>query len=164
MSYRARLDPIPLQPGTAKKSGDHLFDLMVRFFDDMAAIVRGEVSLVMAAVTEEQFIYLGGEFDYEYAVRHLFHAPTYLRRLGHLINVIAVFDVYFAGDPKQRLGSLLASYNRLCADSDNPSLHVARNHYAAQLAAIEQAGERWTRLRNADLTTSALNAAPVPGE
>jgi hypothetical protein len=57
------------------------------------AIVRREVSLVMPAPTEEQFIYLSGEYDYEHAVRDLFITSNHLRRLGHLIHVIAVFDV-----------------------------------------------------------------------
>jgi hypothetical protein len=58
MSYRARLDPIPLQPGTAK-SGDHLLDLMVRFLNDMPTIVRSEVSRVMAVVESEGASRLG---------------------------------------------------------------------------------------------------------
>jgi hypothetical protein len=68
----------------------------------------------------------------------------------------------FAGDPKQRLGSLLASYNQLCATSDNLALHLARDRCAAQLAAIERARARWTQLRETDLTTSALKATLVP--
>lgn len=79
-----------------------------------------------------------------------------------MIHVIAVFDVYSAGDPKQRLAAPLARYNQLCATSKNPALHAARDHCAMQLTAIEEAKSSWTRLRQTDLTALALNNALVP--
>lgn len=53
---------------------DLLLEQLVRYFNDVPSIVRGELSLVMAALTEEQFLYVGGEFDYEYAVQRFFSA------------------------------------------------------------------------------------------
>jgi hypothetical protein len=158
MRSDAIIDPIAV-PAI---SGDRLLDLLIAFFNDRPNVVRGEVSLVMAALWEEKFIFLNEEFDYEYAVRGLFNAPTRLRRLGNLINVIAVFDVYFSGDPELRLGSLLARYNQLCGTRKDPALEAARDRCAGQLAAIQCARDGWRRLRNAELTTAALSAALVP--
>jgi hypothetical protein len=161
MQNDAILDSISAQGGAAI-SGDRLLDFLIRFFNGQPDVVRGEVSLVMAALSEEKFIYLNEEFDYEYAVRGLFSAQTHFRRLGNLINAVAVFDVYFAGDPKLRLGSLLARYNQLCSARRDPSLEAARDRCAEHLAAIERARVEWARLRNAELTTAALSAALVP--
>jgi hypothetical protein len=125
-------------------------------------VVRGEVSLLIAALSGDEFIDLSEEFDFECAVRGLFDAHTRMRRLGNLINVVAVLDVYFAGDPKLRLGSLLARYQELCSTRKNPSLEAARDRCAGHLAAIERARADWAQLRENGLTTVALNAALMP--
>jgi hypothetical protein len=161
MHNDAILVPISVQ-GATVISADRLLDLFVQFFNGLPDVVRGEASLVMAALSEEKFIYLNEEFDYEYAARGLFNAQTRFRRLGNLINVVAVFDVYFAGDPKLRLGSLLARYNQLCSARPGSPLEAARDRCAEHLAAIERARVAWARLRNAELTTAALSAALVP--
>jgi hypothetical protein len=57
---------------------------------------------VIAALSGDEFIDLSEDFDLEYVARGLFEAPTRRRRLGNLINVIAMLDVYFAGDPRPR--------------------------------------------------------------
>jgi hypothetical protein len=57
MQNDAILDSISVQGGAAI-SGDRLLDLLIRFFNGLPAVVRGEVSLVMAALSEEKFIYL----------------------------------------------------------------------------------------------------------
>jgi hypothetical protein len=68
MRNDAIIDPIPV-PAIF---GDRLLGLLIQFFDDLPHVVRWEVSLVMAALSEEKFIYPNEEFNYEYAVRDLF--------------------------------------------------------------------------------------------
>jgi len=112
--------------GSAAVSGDRLLDLLIEFLDCLPEVVRGEASLVIAALSGDEFIDLDEEFDFEYAARGVFEAPTRLGRLGRLINVVAVLDVYFAGDPRLRLGTLLARYDRLCVLQKNVRLEAAR--------------------------------------
>jgi hypothetical protein len=145
--------------GSAAVSGDRLLDQLIEFLDCLPEVVRGEASLVIAALSGDEFIDLDEEFDFEYAARGVFEAPTRLGRLGRLINVVAVLDVYFAGDPRLRLGTLLARYDRLCVLQKNVRLEAARNRCTDHLAAIEQARADWTELRKTGLTTAALSAA-----
>jgi hypothetical protein len=92
-----------------------LLDRLIDFFNRLPQVVRGEASLVIAALSGHEFIDLSEDFDLEYVARGLFEAPTRLERLGNLINVVAMLDVYFAGDPRLRLGPLVARYDRLPA-------------------------------------------------
>jgi hypothetical protein len=154
-------DVTPIHGGVAV-SGDHLLDRLIDFFNRLPAIVRGEASLLIAALSGDEFIDLNEEFDFEYVARGLFEAPTRLGRLGNLINVVAVLDVYFAGDPRLRLGPLLARYDRLGLSRKNLRLEAARDRCAGHLAAIERARTDWTELRRNGLTTAALSAALMP--
>ena len=136
-----------------------IFGQFAAFFDGLPGIVRAEISLVMVALAGDAFIDLDEEFDYEAAARGLFNAQTRLHRLGNLINAIAVLDVYFAGDPRKRLGTLLERYEQLCKKRKDTSLKLARDQCAARLAAIEFAGVEWARLRETELATAELGAA-----
>jgi hypothetical protein len=115
----------------------------------------------MVALAGDAFIDLDEEFEYQAVTRGPFTAQTRLHRLGNLINAIAALDVYFAGDPRRRLGPLLERYDQLCKKQDDTSLKGARDQCAERLAAIEQARTEWTRLRETKLATVALNAALV---
>ncbi len=71
-------DAAPIQ-GSAAVSGNHLLDRLVDFFNRLPAVVRGEASLVIAALSGDEFIDVNEEFDFQCVVRGLFEAPT---RLG----------------------------------------------------------------------------------
>jgi hypothetical protein len=136
-----------------------VFGQLAAFFDNLPNLVRAEVSLVMVALAGDAFIDLDDHFDYEAAARGLFNAQTRLQRLGNLISTIAVLDVYFAGDPRKRLGALLERYEQMCKERDDTSLKAARDQCAERLASIEQARTEWAQLRGTELTPAALNAA-----
>jgi hypothetical protein len=160
-----RKDAIPdttLIPGNGAVSGDRLLDQLIGFFNRLPQVARGEASLMIAALSGDEFIDLSEDFDLEYVARGLFEAPTRLGRLGNLINVVAMLDVYFAGDPRLRLGPLLARYDRLCLSQKNLQLEAARDRCVGRLAAIEQARTDWAEVRGNKLTTAALSAALVP--
>ena len=78
-------DAAPIQ-GSAAVSGNHLLDRLIDFFNRLPAVVRGEASLVIAALSGDEFIDVNGEFDFQCVVRGLFEAPTRLGCLGNLIN------------------------------------------------------------------------------
>jgi hypothetical protein len=159
-----RKDAIPdttLIHGSGAVSGDRLLDQLIDFFNRLPQVVRGEASLTIAALSGDEFIDLSEDFDLENVARGLLEAPTRLGRLGN-INVVAMFDVYFAGDPRLRLGPLLARYDRLCLSQKNPQLEAARDRCVGRLTAIEQARADWAELRRNELTTAALSAALVP--
>jgi hypothetical protein len=107
---------------------------------------------VISALSGHEFIDLSKDFDLEYVAHGLFEAPTRLERLGNLINVVAMLDAYFAGDPRLRLGPL---------SQRNPRLAAARDRCPGRLAAIERARADWTELRRTALTTAALRAALI---
>jgi hypothetical protein len=154
-----RSDAIPdttSMHGSAAVSGNRLIDQLTEFFNRLPEVVRGEASLVIAALSGDEFIDLNEDFDFEYVARAVFEAPTRLGRLGRLINVVAVLDVYFAGDPRHRLGPLLTRYHRLCSSQKNRRLEAARDRCAGHLAAVERARADWTELRRTGLTTAAL--------
>jgi hypothetical protein len=160
-----RKDAIPdttLAHGSGAVSGDRLLDQLIGFFNRLPQVVRGEASLMIAALSGDEFIDLSEDFDLEYVARGLFEAPTRLGRLGNLINVVAMLDVYFAGDPRLRLGPLLARYYRLCLSQEDPQLEAARDRCVGRLTAIEQAQADWAELRRNELTTAALSAALAP--
>ncbi len=110
---------------------------------------------MIAALSGHEFIDLNEDFDLECVARGLFEAPTRLGRLGNLINVAAMLDIYFAGDPRLRLGPLLARYDRRLWQK-NLQLEAARDRCAGRLAAIETARVDWTELRRTGLTRAAL--------
>jgi hypothetical protein len=139
-----------------------LLDRLIDFFNCLPRLVGGEASLVIAALSGHEFIDLSGDFDLEYVARGLFEAPTRLERLGNLINVVAMLDAYFAGDPRVRLGPLLVPYNRLCLSQGNQRLAAARDRCPGRLAAIERPLADWTELRRTALTTAAPSAALCP--
>jgi len=148
--------------GSGAVSGDRLLDRLIEFFNCLPQVVRGEASLVIASLSGVEFVDLNDDFDFEYVARGLFEASTRLGRLGSLIKVIAMLDVYFASDRRVRLGPLLARYNRLCLSQKNLRLEAARDRCAAHIAAIERAQRDWTELRRISLTTSALSTALMP--
>jgi hypothetical protein len=80
---------------------------------------------VIAALSGHEFIDLSEDFDLEYVARALFKAPIRRRRLGNLINVVAILDVYFAGDPRLRPGRPLVRYDRLCLSQKCSSMRLA---------------------------------------
>ena len=84
--------------GSAAVSGDRLLDRLIDFFNRMPQVVRAEVSRAITALFGHEFIDLGEDFDLEYVARGVFQAPTRLGRLGSLIHIVAMLDVYFAGD------------------------------------------------------------------
>jgi hypothetical protein len=132
-----------------------IFDRMSVFFDDLVGSVRAEVSLVMVALAGDAYINVDENFDYEEAARSLLDAPTRIHRLGKMITAIAVLDVYFASNPKRRLGALLESYEDLCKRHDDASLRAARDRYVERLEAVESAQRQWSDLRANELTTAA---------
>ncbi len=93
------------------------------FFNRLASVVHGEASLEIASLSGHEFIGLSEDFDLEYVARGLFEAPTRLGRVGNLINVVAMLDVYFAGD-RRLSGPLLARYDRLCLSQKNLQLEA----------------------------------------
>jgi hypothetical protein len=136
-----------------------IFDRMSVFFDDLPGSVRAELSLVMVALARDAYIDVDEDFDYEEAARSLLDAPTRIHRLGKMITAIAVLDVYFASNPKRRIGALLESYEELCKRHDDASLRAARDRYVERLEAVESAQRQWSDLRANELTTAALSAA-----
>jgi hypothetical protein len=113
----------------------------------------------MVALAGDAFIDVDADFDYEDTARGLLNAPTPIHRLGRMIGAIAVLDVYFPGNPKNRLGPLLEGYEVLCARHDDASLRAVRDRYVERLSAIESSRAEWLNLRANELTVSALNAA-----
>jgi hypothetical protein len=63
-------------------SGDRLLDRLIDLFNRRPQVVRGEASVVIAALSGHEFIDLSEDFDLEYGARGLFEAPTRLGRLG----------------------------------------------------------------------------------
>jgi hypothetical protein len=139
-----------------------IFGQLSAFFDGLPDTVRAEISLVIVALAGDAFIDLDEEFDYEAAARGLFNAQTQLHRLGNLINAVGVLDVYFAGDPRKRFGTLLERYKELCKQRNESTLKAARDQCAERIAAIEKSRAEWTDLRETVLTATTLNAALMP--
>jgi hypothetical protein len=67
----------PSRPGR-----DHLLDRLIDFFNRLPQVVRGEASLVIAALSGREFIDLSEDFDLEYVACGPFETPTRRRRLG----------------------------------------------------------------------------------
>ena len=51
--------------GNAAVPGDHLLNRLIDFFNRLPAVVRGEASLLIVALSRDEFIDLNGEFDFE---------------------------------------------------------------------------------------------------
>ena len=62
--------------GSGAVSGDRLLDRLIEFFNRLPQVVRGEASLVTAALSGVEFIDLNEEFDFESLARGLSEAPT----------------------------------------------------------------------------------------
>jgi hypothetical protein len=136
-----------------------IFDQFSAFFDNLPMAVRAEVSMVMVALAGDDFIDMDEEFDYETAARGLFHAKMPLHCLGKLINAVAVLAIYFAGNRRKRLGTLIERYKHRYKQHNDASLIAARDHYTERLAATEHGQGEWMRLRAKGPTAAALNAA-----
>jgi len=69
-------------PGTtsihasAVVSGDRPLDRLIGFFNRLPEIVPGEVSLVIAALSGDEFFDLDGKFGFEYVARTVRGNPT----------------------------------------------------------------------------------------
>jgi hypothetical protein len=55
----------PLIHGNAAVPCDRLLDLLIDFFNRLPAVVRGEASLLIVALSTDEFIDLNEEFDFE---------------------------------------------------------------------------------------------------
>jgi hypothetical protein len=84
---------------------------------------------LIASLSGHEFIDLSEDFDLEYVARGLFEAPPRLGRVGNLINVVAMLDVYFAGDRRLSLGLCWRAMTdfvcpkRTCSSKRSRSLH-----------------------------------------
>jgi len=133
----------------------NIFDDLTAFFDSVPDVVRAEISLLLVALTDEHTVETEDWSKYEQVARGLFNARGRFGHYGDLINAVAVFDAYFAADPRERLGLL-------CADDGNKQLTLLRDRYADRLTAIEQARDKWETLRQTRLSSLAISAALMP--
>jgi hypothetical protein len=140
----------------------NIFDDLTTFFDDAPDAVRAEISLLLVALTDEHCVETEDWSNCEQVARGLFNARGRYGCFGNLINAVAVFDVYFAADPHDRLGPTIERLGLLCADDGDKQLESLRNRYADRLTAIEQARDKWEPLRHTGLSSLAVSAALMP--
>lgn len=132
-----------------------IFDALSGFFDDMPDAVRTEISLLLTVLAEDRPVEIEGWADCESAARGLFNGQSRAGRIGDLIKAVGIFDVYFAADPRERLGLPRT------AGRGNRSA-IPQGRYAALLVAIEQAARNWETLRQTTLSAAAIHAALTP--
>jgi hypothetical protein len=140
----------------------NIFDDLTAFFDSVPDVVRAEISLLLVALADEHTVETEDWSKYEQVARGLFNARGRFGRYGDLINAVAVFDAYFAADPRDRLGPTIERLGLLCADDGNKQLTLLRDRYADRLTAIEQARDKWETLRQTRLSSLAISAALMP--
>jgi len=129
-----------------------------RFFDELPASVRSDLSFMMVTLFDEDAINHDLDSDYVAAARWLFAARTRIGRLAKLINAVSTFDVYFAMDSRERFDP----EKREPLGSAEHIPPVAR--YADQIGSIRAAKQRWRELRRTTLSPEAIAMALIPAD
>ena len=80
-----------------------LLNVFEGFFDDLPETVRNDLQFMMVMLSDEDLV-VDELDDIDARARALFGARTFIGRLGNLISVVSIFDVYFAMDPSERFG------------------------------------------------------------
>ena len=131
-----------------------------RFFVELPATVRGDLSCMMVMLSDENLIVDDIESVCEAAARGLFDARTRIGRIANLINAVSIIDVYFALDVGKR--SFLGKNTRPRSSSTNPNISLNLDCYCAQVQAVRHAKQRWQTLRQTGLTSEAIANALIP--
>lgn len=134
-------------------------DDLARFFEALPQSVRDDLCFMLVTLSDENLLADDLHHDRESAARRLFDARTPIGRLGNLINVVSIFDVYFALDMRSRFGPSGLRY-----PGGRPARHATAmlKAYAARLEAAEAAAHEWRELRRTTFNPAAIAAALVP--
>ena len=135
-----------------------LLDVFERFCDDLPETVRGDLSFMMVALSDEDLIVPELD-DIDERARALFGARTFVGRIGNLINAASIFDVYFALDADERFD--LNKPQSECSDLQSVKSSVLIR-YADRRRAIAAAKQVWMQLRRTTLSAEAIAMALVP--
>jgi hypothetical protein len=122
-----------------------------RFFEELPASVRKDLSFTMIMLSDEDRTADEFEPADDNAARALFAARTHIGRIANLVRAASIFDIYFAMSARKRFGA---------AAGANKSHLLDR--YAAQIADIQAAKRRWTELRRTIFSPAAIAAALDP--
>jgi hypothetical protein len=142
-----------------------LLNELERFFDDLPATVRDDLSFMMVVLADESLVVHDVQDVYDVQAHRLFVAQTPIGRLGNLINAVSVFDVYFAMNAQRRFARKsprLRNGRRPATGADSGGVAALLDAYAGQIDAIGAARQRWAELRRTRLTPAAIAAALAP--
>jgi len=137
-----------------------LLNVFEDFCDDLPATVRNDLWFMMVMLSDDELVVEELEAIDERA-RTLFGARTFVGRLGNLINVVSIFDVYFALDANERF-ALYESQRENDGLQEDAILSPLQHHYADRRQAILAAKQVWTELRRTTLSPEAIATALIP--
>jgi hypothetical protein len=138
---------------------ESLLETFELFFITLPTTVRNDLSFMLIALFDENFLVIDAEDVYQSAARGLFRAKTPIGRIGELICAVSVFDVYFAMDARERYSGPSAQSRKTPRARDGG---IRRDPYAEQIDDIEAAKQRWLELRTTRFTPAVVAAALIP--
>jgi hypothetical protein len=119
------------------------------FFVELPPAVRNDLWFMMVMLSDENLVFDDPAEVCDDEARELFRARTRVGRIGDMIYAASIFDIYFAMDADDRLGT-----------SNTPPHSLYR--YADQAAAIEASGRLWRQLRATTFAPAEIAAALAP--
>jgi hypothetical protein len=130
-------------------------DRLMDFFNRLPQVVRGEMSLVIAALSRHEFIDLSEDFDLEYDRARPVRSTNTMAAPWRPDQCRCHVGRLFRRRPEAPR-PLLVRYDRLCLSQKNSSkrLAIAAPAVSPGSKGRERIGLRWT-----GLTTAALSAA-----
>jgi hypothetical protein len=130
------------------------------FYIELPSNVRRDLSFMMVALSNEDFVFHDPTEVHELAAHKLFNSATRFGVIGDLIYAVSILDVYFAMSVRDRFGTDGTHLRRKRHSSG--AANVLSDFYSTEIEAILMAKRQWLELRATRFAPHAIAAALAP--